>query len=599
MKNNCVVFGTPRCGSTYVQELLVRYWNKKYNVSREVETEIFNEFKQLPDDFDYSNRIVKLHTWGTKNSVIQEVIENATTVVAVQRENYYEQFVSWLIARKTGQWFLKSNEDPVLPDENNLIDIEDGEITRFATAIARYERFVSIYNIPVVKYESALYDIKKIYPDVVLDEDYVELVKQNTEDRYKYVHPSLEKRFIHIMAKAKLRFSMQDWSNLVDDGIMCAAPWVHMYIDPAGNVAPCCTALPIKYGNTHKNSLDEIWNSQTTRLFRKKLLDGESQEACKFCYEQEKHTNILSLREWLNIKYRDRVTTVTPEFKLNYVDIRASNICNFACTMCNEHLSSNWYEDKEKLMGAKPEAPKFQQLTQKTKNELIEKLDDVDQLYWAGGEPLITEFHYDILDELLKRENYDIELRYNTNLSKLGFKRKNILDYWKKFNNIQLAASIDLHGERGEYQRYGLVWQEFLDNWNTVKQETPHVTMSIQVTITTHTVGYLPEFCDVIRDDLQINGFAYNFTHAPIAYNPQILPPQVKEEYTKKLLDYTKKEDTLVEHKDFIYAAVSFLHDKHHENRQWVRATKIYDNLDQIRGNSWRKLYPELQGYER
>lgn len=594
-----MVFGTPRSGSTYVQELLVRYWNERYNVSREVETEIFNEFKQLPDNFDYSSRIVKLHTWGTKNSVIQEVIESATTVVAVQRENYYEQFVSWLIARKTGQWYLKPNEDPVLPDENNLIDMEDGEITRFATSIARYERFVSMYNIPVVKYESALNDIKKIYPDVILDEDYIELVKQNTEDRYKYVHPSLEKRFNHIMAKAKLRYSMHDWSNSVDDGVMCAAPWVHMYIDPAGNVSPCCTAIPIKYGNTHKNSLEEIWNSRTTRSFRKKLLDGESQEACKFCYEQEKHSNVLSLREWLNQAYRNKITTIAPEFNLHYVDIRASNICNFACTMCNEHLSSNWYDDKEKLLNRAPKTPKFQQLTQKTKNELIEKLDDVQQLYWAGGEPLITEFHYDILDELLKRQNFDILLRYNTNLSKLSYKRKNILDYWKQFKNIQLAASVDLHGERGEYQRYGLVWQEFLDNWNLIKKETPHVNMSLQVTVTTHTVGYLPEFCDVIRNDLKIKDFTFNFTHSPLQYNPQILPTQVKEIYTPKLLDYTKRDDVLVEHKDFIYSVVNFLHDKHYNNEEWVKAAKFYDSLDKIRGNSWRKLWPELQGYEK
>ena len=600
MKNNCVVFGTPRSGSTYIQELLSKYWIEKFNVSADItETEIFNEYKQLPEDFDYSNRIVKLHTWGTKNDVIETVIKNAAARVAVQRENYYEQFVSWLIARTTGQWFLKSDETPVLPDENNLIDLPDGEIYRFTTCIARYERFVIRFNIPVIKYETALEDIKQLYPDIELDNASVELLKQNNDDRYKYVHPSLEKRFQHYMTKALLRYHpKRDWTHTIDDGVMCAAPWVHMYIDPAGDVSPCCTALPVKYGNTHKNSLEEIWNSETTKDFREKLLRGEPQDACKFCYEQEKHSNILSLREWLNDKYRENVTTATPEFKLHYVDIRASNICNFACTMCNEHLSSNWHDDKKKLINKEPSTPKFQQLTEKTKNELIEKLDDVDQLYWAGGEPLITEFHYDILDELIKRENYDISLRYNTNLSKLGYKRKNILGYWKKFKNVELSASIDLHGERGEYQRYGLVWQEFVDNWNVVKNEAPHVKMRLQVTITTHTVGYLPEFCDVIRDVLGVKDFEFNFTHSPMAFNPQILPIPAKQEYTKKLLGYTEKESTIVEHKDFIYAVVNFLHDKHYDNSEWIKATKFYDSLDKIRGNSWRTLWPELQRYE-
>lgn len=597
MKNNCVIFGTPRSGSTYVQELLVKYWEEKYEVSFGNETELFNQYKNLSEDMSFDNQIVKLHTWATANDVIKNVIEKAQAVVAVQRKNYYEQFVSWVIARNTGQWFLKSDQEIILPDENSPLDIEDGEIMRFATCIARYEKFVKTYNLPVINYESALYDIKQIYPDIIIDD--VDLVKQNTDERYKYVHPSLEKRFQHIMSKAKLRYSNQDWSNEVDDGVICAAPWVHMYIDPAGQVSPCCTALPVSYGNTHKNSLEEIWKSKNAKDFRQKLLKGESQSACNFCYEQEKHSNVLSLREWLNLNYKDKIKTITPDFKLHYVDIRASNICNFACTMCNEHLSSNWYDDKEKLLNRKPSTPKFQQLTQKTKNELIEKIDDVEQLYWAGGEPLITEFHYDILDELLERENYDIKLRYNTNLSKLTFKRKNILNYWKKFKNIQLAASIDLHGERGEYQRYGLVWDEFLENWNNIKEKTPHVKMGLQLTVTSHTVGYLPEFCDIIQNQLGSPDITFNFTHAPLAYNPQILPPQAKQVYTEKLLDYTKRDDVLTEHKDFIYAVVNYLHDRHYTNQQWIKATSFYDSLDKIRGNSWRELWPELQGYER
>lgn len=598
MKNNCVVFGTPRCGSTYVQELLIKYWQTTHGVSFEPETEIFNQYKKMSDDADYTNRIVKLHTWGTSNDVISNVIENATKVVAVQRDDYYEQFVSWLIARHTGQWFLKENETPIFPDEQNLIDISDGEITRFATAIARYQKFVKTYNLPIIKYETALYDLKQLYPDIILENRPVGLIKQNTNDRYKYVNPSLKKRFQHILTKANLRYSNRDWSNTVDDGVMCAAPWVHMYIDPAGQVSPCCTALPVTYGNTNDNTLEEIWNSKSTQLFREKLLDGKPQDACRFCYQQEKHSNVLSLREWLTEAYQDKITNTTPDFNLHYVDIRASNICNFACTMCNEHLSSNWHSDKEKLLNKKLATPKFQQLTQKTKDELTEKLDDVHQLYWAGGEPLITEFHYDILDELIQREKFDIQLRYNTNLSKLSYKRKNILDYWKKFDKIDLSASVDLHGERGEYQRYGLVWQEFLDNWKLIKQETPHVQMNLQLTVTSHTVGYLPEFCDIIRDELKVDSFAFNFTHKPIEYNPQVIPPQVKEIYTKKLLTYTERDDVLTEHKDFIYAVVNFLHDKHYPKEEWIKAVNFYDRLDKIRGNSWRKLWPELEGYD-
>ena len=123
--------------------------------------------------------------------------------------------------------------------------------------------------------------------------------------------------------------------------------------------------------------------------------------------------------------------------------------------------------------------------------------------------------------------------------------------------------------------------------------------MGLQITVTSHTVGYLPEFCDIIQNQLDSPKITFNFTHAQIAYNTQVLPPQAKQAYTENLLNYTKRDDVLTDHKDFIYAVVNYLHDKHYPNQNWNNATKFYDQLDNIRGNSWRKLWPELQGYEK
>lgn len=597
-KNNAIIFGTPRSGSTYVQALIAPYWEKKYLVKCKKETELFNKYKEYlgpyKDRLRVINRVIKLHTWATPNDIIEQVLGNRRDCIAVEREDLYEQFVSWLIARTTGQWFLSEGEEKKLPDAK--IDIETGLLEQYTDTIARYERLTKQWALPIIRYEHAIEDLKALYPDWEPPED-IGLVKQNDDSRYQYVSDDLRERFDMMLSKSRNK-GLPDWGDEVDDGITCAAPWVHMYIEPNGQVHPCCTTIPVVYGNTNNNSLEEIWNSDAAVEFRDKLLRGEKQEVCKFCYDQESHTTVMSLRQWLNSKYRGDILGTKPEFKLKYVDIRASNICNFACVMCGEQLSSNWYDDKVKMLGAEKvglEYPKFIQLTEKTKNELIAKIDDVEQLYWAGGEPLITEFHYDILDELLQRDMHDILLRYNTNLSKLTYKRKNILDYWKQFKRVQLAASVDLHGERGEYQRYGLVWQEFVDNWNTIKNELPHVQMSLQITITALTIGYLPEFCEEIKNTLGIETFAYNFTHGPMHYNPQVLPIYAKQEYTKKLEDYAKLDTTPRFFREFCWGAIKFMHAKHHGSDRWWRAKEYWDKLDEIRGNSWRKLWPELE----
>ena len=44
---------------------------------------------------------------------------------------------------------------------------------------------------------------------------------------------------------------------------LCMLPWVHMYVGADGNVLPCCIGdYKQPLGNTHKNNIKEIWNSQ-------------------------------------------------------------------------------------------------------------------------------------------------------------------------------------------------------------------------------------------------------------------------------------------------------------------------------------------------
>jgi hypothetical protein len=66
--------------------------------------------------------------------------------------------------------------------------------------------------------------------------------------------------------------------------------------------------------------------------------------------------------------------------------------------------------------------------------QLEPHLDYVEQIYFAGGEPLLMEEHYRILDELVRRKRFDVRLIYNTNFTHTDLKGNSVFEYWKQLN---------------------------------------------------------------------------------------------------------------------------------------------------------------------
>ena len=57
--------------------------------------------------------------------------------------------------------------------------------------------------------------------------------------------------------------SKLDKDKLLKSPLMCMIPWVHLQIEPNGDVKPCCM-VPMEYpvGNLKNNNLKEIWNKE-------------------------------------------------------------------------------------------------------------------------------------------------------------------------------------------------------------------------------------------------------------------------------------------------------------------------------------------------
>ncbi|MGB0888343.1 MAG: twitch domain-containing radical SAM protein [Vicingaceae bacterium] len=321
--------------------------------------------------------------------------------------------------------------------------------------------------------------------------------------------------------------------SLTNKQHFCILPWVHLHVSQNGRVSPCCNNKRF-LGNVQEQSIKEIWSGKKFEALREQFKNDIADKRCSHCYNIEK-SGKQSLRQISNQKYKKDLTRVeenNPE--PIYLDIRFSNICNFKCKTCWHGNSSAWFEE-----GSKRNASNERIIKAFTNNfdELFEYINEVEEIYFAGGEPLIMEEHYQILEALEKRELFDIELRYNTNFSNLNFKDKNILKIWKKFKKVHVSASIDASHQLGSEIREGFNWKQFIQNRKEMLVVCPDIYFEIAPTVSSLNINNLPILHKTLVETklLEINNIYLNILERPFHYNTQNLSLTEKENSSKTI----------------------------------------------------------------
>ncbi|MFY0626352.1 MAG: twitch domain-containing radical SAM protein [Reichenbachiella sp.] len=306
----------------------------------------------------------------------------------------------------------------------------------------------------------------------------------------------------------------------------CLMPWLHLYVNTRGLCQACCIS-PITFGDVNKQSIDEIWKGDKIQNFRKKLLEGKKDKRCNSCYTLE-DSGVKSIRQETLEKFGNKIETVLEHGSRDvglpiYLDIRFSNVCNFRCVTCWHGASSKWFEEAKAknthvantaiIKAIDDENDFFRQIEQ--------FISGVEEFYFAGGEPLVMDEHYKVLDLLLKQGKTDVHLRYNTNLSLLTFKGKSVLDYWKKFNKVTVSASLDAAGDLGERIRRDSNWGEIKKNLRSIKKNCSHIKLEIAPTISTLNVLAFPELHKGLVEEglIEIDAVYINMLFRPHHYN--------------------------------------------------------------------------------
>jgi radical SAM protein with 4Fe4S-binding SPASM domain len=383
----------------------------------------------------------------------------------------------------------------------------------------------------------------------------------------------------------------------------CIYPWIHIYANPDGNVLPCCVADHHKpLGNLRTHTLGEVWNNDSYKNIRKKMLAGESCEECRGCYQQEAQ-GIESVRQSKNRAYEKHIHLIknTKEdgsldnISLRHFDVRWSNICNFKCLSCSSTYSSAWATEDNENGATKP----IYILAGGINNEDLYKqfephFKDIETFYFAGGEPLLTTEHYKILKHLIDIGRTDVKLEYNTNLSVLRHKNNFVLDLWNQFSNVQINASIDSWGSRAEYIREGTYWPNIEDSIRRIKDQSPHVNLNTGSVISVFNVYTIPDFLEYMFDnDLfdreTYNPYFYNIIN-PDCYSANVLDDSIKYQIIDKLSNICYNENINLQIKKVItYIKNSKYNPKLRD--EFLKRTAYYDK---IRNRNFVETFPEL-----
>jgi len=239
-----------------------------------------------------------------------------------------------------------------------------------------------------------------------------------------------------------------------------------------------------------------------------------------------------------------------------------------------------------------------------TKNNILKELnplfDIVEEIYFAGGEPIIMDEHYYILDKLIQLKKTDIPIVYSTNLSILRYKDKNILDIWKNFENISLGISLDGSGKRGELIRNGLKWDVFLQNLNSVRKNLPKARCVIGVTYQALNSFNIMETQKKLFESGLLNSvddFIVYFLEDPNFLSVHILDKETKKVLSDKINEHineflipSESITSITDYKNII--KYINLEDKSYLIPQFI---KYCNSLDFIRNENTRKTFPELE----
>jgi len=357
----------------------------------------------------------------------------------------------------------------------------------------------------------------------------------------------------------------------------CLAKWHHttIYLQ-TGETHSCYHPAP------HKIPLLELavnptalHNTNQKRDERFSMLQGEKPSGCNYCWNiealgddyisdrKERNASIYTPERFAAIKAAP-LANVNPQ----YIEISFGNECNFKCGNCHPKASSAYYKEIKTHGRYKVKNHGFSvdnlEIYEEETNPYVEA-------WWAwwpevrktltilritGGEPLLQQSTWRLLDDLEKNPLPNLELNINSNfgvkpilIERLAEKVNNLVTQGK-IKDFKIFTSMDTWGKPAEYIRTGLnldVWEKNFDTYLT-KTSLP---ITFMVTFNILTVTNFQNLLEKLLEwRIQYNGTDQNkwqrvrfdtpYLKEPLQYDMNILPKEEFMIYMQSHLQFIK-----------------------------------------------------------
>lgn len=426
--------------------------------------------------------------------------------------------------------------------------------------------------------------------------------------------------------RKKVVFTPDGKRDMKANATFCMAPFTHTYISPQSERRLCCASreqaqtfrqyidkdTQASREEYQPQTLEQHWNSDFLKSVRAKMLRGEKVPECSVCDEQT--LNLSTYRAWFTDylfredidrafqKTSDDGTTELPPVSFDY---RVHNSCNFKCRMCGHQLSSAWEAELRQKKSWSPiydswmtpeNSKKIESFQSKqVETELIQAAEQkqIRELYWVGGEPLIWDIHWKIMDMIVQnRSAKNVYCRYNTNLSRISWKGQHLFqDLLPQVKDYIMCCSLDGIGEIGEWIRTGLKWDQWLSHFKEgLLVPGKRDRMKFDLTLTLPGLLGLKEYFDLAQElDVEIlPKLVFAFDPEKVI-SPLALPKNILHPLLDDLIRYMEPRATSKQ-----FATVALLQNLKTRptfEEQWPEAKSAM-----IRGKNWLQKVAEWRG---
>lgn len=378
----------------------------------------------------------------------------------------------------------------------------------------------------------------------------------------------------------------------------CSYPFKEIYGDSNGRYRLCCHAYPsptLEHMNFHNTTPFDYFRSPEMETIRNKMFVGEKLPECQACYDLEDK----GFKSHRSQKYPE---TGESDSDLKNIGLKlrlTGSYCNLSCYMCFPYNSSTRRNELNKIYGNYKKSNedftrefkniKYSQF-EKCMDDIINNIQYVGYMQLTGGEPIQLPKIWDLLNRIPDENAKNIRLYYDTNLTKLKWKKHTIFEVAERFKDVTLGVSCDHYGEKLKWMRYPIDVEEFERNLVEAKD----LIYQLNCTVSYLNLFDLEEMYDYYLDKFGIRMTFHNVARGPKFLSPRNLPKDVKDELKEKysksrIITTNPREQKKLGLNPLLYE----LSQPPWSEDMIPKAKKYCDDLSKHRNFNWRELWNE------